>query len=144
MEDNFESGMFCKVILTGLFAGIFATLGCLLYDLLFCYYSGFPYATIINISTIIFAITTVVFVAGLLYYYMLKAFRSGGVVFVITFLLLTAFCLWRTSFVERSVDYHETVEFRELLSGILIITGVSCFLLIPVLFNNKAFNKYVV
>lgn len=144
MEENFESGMFCKVILTGLFAGIFATLGCLLYDLLFCYFTDFPYAAIVNISTIIFGITITVFVAGLLYYYLVKLFRAGSVIFVITFVLLTIFCLWRASFAVRSIAYNETIEFRELLYGILIITGVSCFLLIPVLYKNKAFNKYVV
>lgn len=143
MKD-FESGMFCKVALTGLFTGIFATLSCLLYDLLFCYYTGFPYCTIINVSTIIFAITSAVLVAGLLYYYLLKAFRLGNIIFIGVFIIFTLFALWRTSFVERSVNYHETVEFRELLSGIFIITGIYCFFLIPFLYHNKAFNKYVV
>jgi hypothetical protein len=31
-----------------------------------------------------------------------------------------------------------------LLSGIIIITGVCCFFLVPLLLNNKAFNKHVV
>jgi hypothetical protein len=144
MEKEFESGMFCKVVLTGLFAGIFATLSCLLFDLLFCYFTGYPYAEVINISTIIFAITSAVLVAGLIYYYLIKALRQGSIIFIITFVLLTAFCLWRVSFVESSLIARESVQFRQLLSGILIITGICCFFMIPFLYKNRAFNKYVV
>ncbi|MEO6000587.1 MAG: hypothetical protein ABIN89_27310 [Chitinophagaceae bacterium] len=144
MEKDFESGMFCKVALTGLFAGICATVGSLLYDLVFCYYSGFPYSAIVNISTIIFGITTTVFVAGVLYYYLINASRLGSAIFIVAFIFLTVFCLWRASFAERSLVYRETLEFRELLYGIIIITGISCFFLIPTLYKNEAFNKYVV
>lgn len=143
MDDNFESGPFCKAVLTGLFAGIIASVSSLVFDLLFRYYTGFPYSTIINVSTIIFGINVAVLASGLLYYLLRKS-RMGNVIFISAFLLITIFCVMKVTTVERSSNYHETVEFRNLLSGILIITGASCFTLIPALFNNRSFNKHVV
>src|ERR1700712_4703356 len=102
MEDNFESGPFCKAVLTGLFAGIVASVSSLLYNLLFMYFSGFPLSEIINISTIIFGINVLLVIAGVLYFYLTNAFRGGVVAFISIFVLLTLLCLWKITGIQRS------------------------------------------
>jgi drug/metabolite transporter (DMT)-like permease len=141
MNYDFHQSTFSKAILTGLFAGIFATLACLFYNILFMANEKFS-SDIINVSSLIFFVNLVFVVIGIIYYGFLKAFKKGDVIFIAVFALLTLFFIWKAESVHRFTDQILNTEFRHLLLGVTIIMGISAFL-IPYLFHNKKFEEHV-
>lgn len=132
-----------RVILTGLFCGIMATLACLAYDFAYRYYSGFEPSAIINVASIIIACTIALLLFGAAFYF-LWDIKGGKFMYTTLFVLLTCFCVWKAMGVERSNDAVINVQFRWLLSGTIIIMGFCSFFLIPFLYDNESFNRHVI
>ncbi|MFL9483649.1 hypothetical protein ACI6Q2_12790 [Chitinophagaceae bacterium LWZ2-11] len=143
MTYDYQQTPFSKAVFTGLFCGLAATLACLGYDLFFRLDTGFTLSSIVNVASIIFFTLSVLVAAGIIYHLLTRNLRIGKVVFIILFLLLTAFTLWKISGVERSPDIIITHQFRKLVSGIISIIGVCTFFLIPYLYGNKKFEDNV-
>ncbi|MGZ3914304.1 MAG: hypothetical protein ACXVB3_11275 [Flavisolibacter sp.] len=142
-DYDFKKSLFTRAMLTGLFVGIIATLFCLFYDVIFRESTRFDLGPLINVSTLIFAVNLIFFVIGILYYGFLKAFKKGDLVFIIVFVLLTLFLVWKAAGVHRSDDQTLNAQFRQLLGGVIIIMGLGASFLIPFLFHNKKFEEYV-
>ena len=134
---------FSKAFLTGLFVGIVSTFICLTYNLIYRAETGFMPTAIINVASIIFGVNIVFMVIGLIYYALTTAFRKGELFFIVLFSLLTVFLLWRTEGVNRFADHEVTLQFRGLLLGVVLITGIGASFLIPFLFHNKKFEREV-
>jgi multisubunit Na+/H+ antiporter MnhB subunit len=75
--------------------------------------------------------------------YNLFVTRKKTFLFSALFLLLTAFCIWKTQGIERSPIHQLAVQFRGLITGMEVIIGLSAAVLIPVLYNSKQFEKNV-
>jgi hypothetical protein len=58
--------------------------------------------------------------------------------------VITVLLVLKVKGVVRTDDIQLNIEFRELLSGIIIITGIGIAILIPFLFHNKGFRKHVI
>jgi hypothetical protein len=142
MNYDYSPTGFSKSILTGLFAGITTTLLCLVFNYIYRYNTGFTLSMIINIPAIIFSCHLLLLICGMLYPVFKRVFRSG-LVFSAFFICVTLFCLWATTGVQRSSDAVISAQFRGLLSGDIIIMGAGIFLLIPLLFNSKVFEREV-
>ena len=141
-DYDFPKSDFTKAMLTGLFIGFIATIICLAYNIFYRESTGFSPADFINVSSLIFAVNLLFWVLGIIYYLFFKYFRKGDTLFFIVFVLLVAYCIWKSSVANRS-DIHEiNVQFRGLLLGIVIILGIGV-LLIPVAFHNKRFEREV-
>jgi hypothetical protein len=141
-DYDFPKSDFTKAMLTGLFIGFFATVVCLAYNVFYRESTGFSPADFINVSSLIFAVNLLFWVLGIIYYLFFKYFRKGDTIFFIVFVLLVAYCIWKSAEANRS-DIHEiNVQFRGLLLGIVIILGIGT-LLIPVAFHNKRFEREV-
>jgi hypothetical protein len=138
-----QHSLFHKTLLTGVFVGFIDTIICLFYNI---WYRGsvsyFP-ADIINVSSLIFIINAAFVVVGVAYYGFRKAFRNGDIPFSVVFALLTVFLVWKTGGVHRSDDELVNAHFKALLTGILLILGVTATFAVPLLFNNKTFDKEV-
>lgn len=143
MEQYFKKSLFERVMMTGVFVGIFITLATLFYDLLFVESTGFPLSEIINIASLIFAVNLLFLVIGPVYYGFLKLTRFGDVLFIVVFILLTIFLLLMVRGIDRTDNVKLNIEFRRLLSGIIIIAGAGASILLPFLFHNKKFEKNV-
>ena len=143
MDYEFHQSPLSKAVLTGLFAGFTATVVCLIYNLIFRESTSFSLSDIINVSSLIFAVNLLFLVIGIVYYGFITSFRKGGLLFMIIFVLLTIFFSWKAETVHRSPDPLLNSEFRQLLLGIVIITGVSAAFLLPFLFHNKKFEEHV-
>lgn len=143
MENDFQKPMFSRALMTAVFVGYFTTLLTLIYDLIFVQMLKFPFSTFINVATLIFSVNLIFVVIGFIYYGFLSAFKKGDLYFIIVFILLSIFFVWRAEGIERTDNYTVNIQFRNLLSGIIIIIGAAASLVIPLLFHNKKFEKYV-
>lgn len=137
------STVFSKALLTAVFAGIIATLASMGFYLFFKESTGFPLSALINVSSLIFFINTLFLVLGFIYYGCIKAFRKGEIAYIVIFALLTLFLTLKASGIHRSDNPVVNTEFHLLLKGLYIIMGISAVALIPILFHNKRFEKYV-
>lgn len=137
MDYEFHQSPFSKAVLTAVFVGFFATIVCLIYNIIFRESTGYQPADYINVSSLIFAINLIFLVIGILYFVFLRSFKKGDVVFEILFAVLTIFCAWRADQAHMQ-NPTLTSEFRTLLIGTIIIMGIGT-VLIPFFFRNKKF-----
>lgn len=130
---------FYRPMLSAVFAGILATLVCLAYDIIYRDETGFSLSGFINVSSIIFIVNIIFLIAGVLYAVLVGSSRRADVIFRIAFAVLILLCIWGAMGVQRSPIHEETVQFRGLLVGILIIIGAG-MVAIPYLFHNRRFE----
>jgi hypothetical protein len=142
MEYDSPRPTFSQTLMTGLFVGYFATVVCLVYNIIYRESTGFPLSSFINVSTIIFLVNLLFPIMGLLYYGLIVTFRKADLAFVILCILILAFCIWRTETVHRTDEAQLNSEFKNLLLGIVLILGVASFF-IPVLYHSKKFKDAV-
>ncbi|WP_447640222.1 MULTISPECIES: hypothetical protein [Chitinophagaceae] len=136
MDNKFD--VFTRCVLVGLLVGITAVYANLLFDLLFRYVTKFNLSAIINVSSIIMGCVILLMICGILYYGFRVWFKQGAnVAFTVVMLALTAFCIWKVSGIVRSPIQKETIEFRELLIGILCVNGILGAIFIPMFYSKE-------
>ncbi|HQU55881.1 MAG: hypothetical protein R2796_03640 [Chitinophagaceae bacterium] len=140
-DENYQTP-FSGALLTSVFVGFVTSIICLLYNIIFREQSGFPYNDIINVSTLIFSVNLLFVVVGVIYYFFIGKKEKPELLFMIVFALLTALAIWGTGSAQRTDNPVFNAQFRELLTGVLIIIGVG-IIAIPVLYHNKKFKKAV-
>ena len=133
-----------NAILTAVFAGIAATLLSFVYYLIFKDVTGFPYSSLINVSSLIFIINIIFLVIGFIYYMFIKISKRADLAFIICMCVLTALAIWGALGIHRADNGMLNTEFHELLIGLILIIGVTAFAGIPLLYHNKAFNREVI
>ncbi|HEY2347570.1 MAG TPA: hypothetical protein VGH64_01080 [Puia sp.] len=127
---------FAKTFLTALFAGIIATLLCLGFDIGFRMATYYGPSDFINVSSIIFIVNLLLLMAGVAYYALKTWSKRGDLIYTLLFLVVFAFCMWKTIGIHRFTDLKVNREFIELLGGIIIIIGIAT-LCIPYFYNHK-------
>ena len=137
MNYDYKQTEFSKAVLSGLFAGIIATCASLLFNMIFRSITQFNPSAIINVSSIIIGSVLVLTIAGLLFYFFQHYIKGGSILFRIFFLLLTAIAIYFSMQVQRSTDATVSKQFEELLSGIVLISGIFITFYIPYLFNHE-------
>ena len=135
MNNNNLNTPLSQSIMAGLFMGIVATIVSLVYNIIFREKSGFQLCSIINVSTIIFSVPFVLLLAGFLYSWM-RTHKMKDVFFIVLFILFTAGCIYLDFHIRRTADPAVNTQFRNLLMGIIIITGISSFF-IPYLSTHE-------
>jgi positive regulator of sigma E activity len=103
----------------------------------------FPFSSIINVSTLIFTINIVFLVIGALYYWSVKFSIGGETVYIILFVLLTAFMLMKIQRYDRSTNVVINTQFRWLSSVITLILGGLAAIAVPLLYHSRKFDEYV-
>lgn len=135
--------VFSKAMMTGLFVGIIDTLICLAYNIGYRYVTGYFPAELINVSSLIFIVNLTMLVMGLVYYVLGRLLPKGDFVYLVFILLLTAFLAWKSAEVVRFNDAHLDSGFHGLLTGIVLILGISSAF-IPLLYHNRKFIENVI
>jgi hypothetical protein len=143
MNSDYQNLPMSRALMTGLFIGIIDTVICLIYNLVYRDFTHFPLSAFINVSTLIFAVNLLFPVIGLVYFWLVKYLPKGNAIFVVLFLLLTAFFAWKTESVVRSPILSFTIGFRGLLLGIVLILGASAAFGLPLLYRSKKFEEQV-
>jgi len=141
MNLEYHQSTLSRAILTSVFIGFMATIACLIYNIIFRETTGYKPADFINVSSLIFAVNLIFFGAGLLYFFLLRLFSKGDMVFEILFGLVILFCAWRATHAHLT-NPTDTSEFRTLLIGVIIIMGIGLEL-VPLFFHNKKFEDAV-
>lgn len=136
MNYDYEQTEFSKSLLAGVFAGITATVLSLLFNAFFRGTIGFSLSDIINVSTIIFTLMIVITIAGVIFYFFHHYIKKGTFVFKIATVIITLLLIAGTMQIHRSANPGLSSEFRELLWGIISITGVCTAFIIPFLFKH--------
>jgi hypothetical protein len=131
MEKKFNEVHIYRPIMAGTMAGIIASVLNIFFDVVFRGATGFSLSAIINIATIIFATMLVLALAGVIYALIDKFTKYAGIVFMLLFILLTFLGCLLALHVHRSDNPVQSEQFRDLLLGIVIISGVSASFLIP-------------
>src|SRR4051812_23077520 len=137
-EQSMGDGVFTNALLTGVFAGFAGTIICLAFNIIYRDDTGFLPSTIINVSSLIFAVNILFVLIGLVYFLCLRYLPKGDVFFEGLFILLTVICLLMTGGAHRSVNAIVNHQFKGLMSGVIIILGISAAAM-PVLYHNKGF-----
>ena len=143
MEYDFPKSVFYRSFMTSVFVGIAATIVTIVYDYVFVKWFGFPLSAIINVASLIFAVNIVFLLVGILYYIFIASFKKGDMFYILLFVLITAILVWRSEHANRTNDYAVNLQFRQLLSGIVIIMGLMAAFLVPYLYHNKKFEDTV-
>jgi len=133
---SYEETEFSKSILAGLFAGIAATVLSLIYNAWVRQTTGFHLSDMINVSTIIFILTLFVTIAGYVFYLFHHYLKKGSSLFQVAAIVVTLLLIFGAMQVQRSPDPTISKEFRELILGIIGITGLCTIFIIPFLYNH--------
>jgi hypothetical protein len=142
--DYTSSLPFLKAFMTGLAIGIADTLLCLLYNLFLRKdgTTGFFSSDIINVSSIIFGTNILFMLIGVIYFGFLKAHMTGEVVFSLLFIVLTVIGVVVAAHVQRSPDPDQNSRFHTLLTGVIIIMGLSAAGM-PLLYHSRKFGEHI-
>jgi hypothetical protein len=140
MKYNSVPIPFGNAFLTALFSGILATMVCFVFEIWYRLATFYGPSDFINVSSIIFIVNILLLVAGVIFYAFKTWFKKGDLMYSVFFLLLMAFCIWKTAGIHRFTDLKLNREFIQLLGGITIIVGIAA-LCIPYFYNNKKINS---
>src|ERR1700761_3410516 len=124
MQHDHES-MFTHAMLTGLFIGIIDTLICLAYNIGYRDYTGYEPSTLVNVSSLIFAVNLLLLINGMIYFVFDRVFGRRDYIFVVLAVVFTGFLSWKTEIGHRFVDPVVNAESKGLLLGIILILGAS-------------------
>ena|ERR1700677_4391502 len=136
---------FVKAFMTGLAVGIADTILCLAFNLLWRKDGaiGFFSSDIINVSSIIFGINILFIVISVLYFGFLQAQMKGEVLFSVVFAALTVWGVIAATHVHRSPDPVQNARFHVLLTGVVLIVGVSATAGMPLLYHSRKFGQHI-
>src|SRR5690606_24947142 len=103
MEKIEESSRIYKPLMAGLFAGYFATIANLIYDLIFRNYVDFPLHELINVSTLIFATLFVLAIAGCILALSEQIFKgNGGLIYTVLSAIVSILLVYGVFHAHRS------------------------------------------
>lgn len=137
MNYDTEQTEFTKSLLAGVFAGITATVLSLVFNIFFRGYTGFYLSEFINVTTVIFAVLLLCSLAGFIFYFFHHFLKKGTALFQLTSFIITILLILGGLQVQRAADAVTSQEFRELLTGIIVITGICICGGIPFLYKHN-------
>lgn len=141
--NNERSSLFFKAIMTGLFVGVVDTVICLVFNIIYRSETGFIPSAMINVSSLIFAINILLTFFGIVFFFFLRAFKKGDMIFAAVAAALTGYCLWKIMGMTRFGDATLDSGFRGLLGGITFVLGLSTTS-IPFLYRSERFVEAVI
>jgi hypothetical protein len=136
---------FVKAFMTGLAVGIADTILCLAFNLLWRKEGavGFFSSDFISVSSIIFGINILFIVIGVVYFGFLQARMTGEVLFSVIFVALTVIGVIAAIHAHRSADPGQNARFHVLLTGMIVICGISAAIGVPLLYHSRKFGQYI-
>jgi hypothetical protein len=142
MHEHLEhhESFFFKALLTALFMGILDTIVLLAYNVTYRNITGYLPSSLVNVSSIIFAINLLLLAIGVVYFAFVRLFNNtGNAIFIVLFALLTIWMIMKLEAAHRFADPKVNGEYRGMMLGILLVVGVTAVCL-PLLVKSKKFT----
>jgi hypothetical protein len=133
MSNEFDLSKAYRPLMAGVFAGIIALFLNLVFDIYYRDITRFPLSQIINVASIIFGTLLLMTLAGVAFAVMSLYIKHVTIPYMIVSISLTLLCIRFAMHVHRAADPVLTAEFRGLLTGIFIISGIFASFLVPYL-----------
>ena len=143
METDTNQTPFSRALLTAVFVGFVASIICIFFNIFYRDETGFVPSEIINVSSLIFGVNLYFFACGMIYAGLKSWSPKSDLIYIALFVLLTIFFAWKAEGATRTADHAVTQQFRGLLLGVILISGVSVALVVPYLYHNKKFNEAI-
>jgi hypothetical protein len=137
MKKELDGSHIYKPLMASLLAGIIATVLNIFYDVIYRNFTDFPLHDLINVSTLIFATLIALAIAGVVFAILDRYTSHSQVIYIIIFVVLTLLCIRWVLHVHRSDDPALNTEFRDLLLGIVIISGSLATFLVPFFIKHE-------
>jgi hypothetical protein len=126
------------------FAGISATFVCIIYNVIFRDETSYQLFNLINVSSLIFGVNIAFMLIGVIYYWFIKYFkRSGDMIYIGVFILITILGIVKTSSIQRTDDLVANIQFHHLFIAMIVIWSIAASIGIPVMFHSKRFEEHV-
>ncbi len=138
MDNEIKTAWIYKPLIAAVLAGYIGTILNLIYDVVFRDSAGFLLSGFISVSSIIFATMLIVLVAGAIYAILGRFMRRPTIIFEVVFVIITVLCAWGTFHIHRTDDAHQNLQFQELLAGLVVISGASIVIGIPLLMKKDS------
>lgn len=138
MNYDYPQSDLSRSILSGLFAGIVATVANLIFGFIYRGTAGVTTFNILDVSTTIFGSIILLLVCGVLFYFFVHYLKKGINYYRIVVFLITAVIVFVALQYHRAPGYTITTEFRILFIGTQLIIGGLAVFLIPYLFRHDS------
>ena len=81
---------------------------------------------------------------GIIYYWFITFLkRSGEMVYIGVFILITIIGIVKTAGIQRTDDVAANIQFHHLFIAMIVIWSISASIGIPVMFHSKRFEEHV-
>lgn len=134
---------FSKALLTNVFAGISTTFICIIYNVIFRNETSYQLFNLINVSSLIFGVNIAFMLIGIIYYWFIKFFKRGEMIYIGVFILITILGIVKTSDIQRTDDVAANIQFHHLFIAMIVIWSLAASIGIPVMFHSKKFEEHV-
>src|SRR5215216_7914010 len=138
MNYDYQQTDLSRSILAGLFAGIVATVGNLIFIFIYRRITAIYTFNLIEGFTIIFGSVILLLVCGIFFYFFVHYLKRGVNIYRIIVFLVTAAIVYVALQYHSVPGYSITSEFRVLFIGTQVIIGGLAAFLIPYLFRHDS------
>jgi hypothetical protein len=138
MNYDYPQSDLSRSILSGLFAGIVATVANLVFGFAYRGITGVTNFNILDVSTTIFGSIILLMVCGVLFYFFVHYLKKGVNYYRVIVFVATAAIVYVSLQYHREAGYRITSEFRILFIGTQLIIGGLAAFLIPYLFRHDS------
>lgn len=136
MEYNYNQTQLSKILFSGVFAGIIATVATLTFNFFYRMSTDYNESMVINVSSLIFGSLIILELCALIYLGLTSFMKNPSIIFLIVIIAIVALSILGTASVVHADNLVESTHFRGLLMGIIIIFGI-CALSIPYIIKHS-------
>lgn len=136
MNYEYPQSDLSRSVLSGLFAGIVATVANLVFAYIFRRATTTVNFNILDVSTTIFGSVLLLLLCGILFYFFVHYMKKGVNLYRIVIFLVMAGIIYTALQYHKGPGYSITGNFRILFIGTQIIIGGLAAFLIPYLFRH--------
>lgn len=136
MEYNYNQTQLSKILFSGVFAGIIATVATLTFNFFYRMSTDYSPSMVINVSSLIFGSLILLELCALIYLALTSVMKNPSIIYIVIIIALAVLSIWGTASVVHADNLIETTHFRGLLMGVIGILGI-CAVSIPYLIKHS-------
>lgn len=136
MEYNYEQTSLSKILFSGVYAGIIATVATLTFNFFYRLSTDYSPSMVINVSSLIFGSLIILEFCALIYLALHSFMKNPSIIYLVIIIAVAALSIMGTSSVVDPTNLTETTHYHGLLIGVISILGL-CAIAIPYLIKHS-------